>query len=106
MRRPNTDIHGWFWGTDVREAVWEKAAPVRGYDKNVYRRDRCGAWIRFQDFGKTRYTRYGWEIDHIKPVEKGGTDALENLQPLHWRNNRQKAEKYPSGEEDCALKQY
>ena len=37
--------------------------------------------------------KFGWEIDHIKPVSKGGTDNLSNLQPLYWENNRSKGDK-------------
>ena len=37
----------------------------------------------------------GWEIDHLKPVSKGGTDHLNNLAPTYWHKNRQKGNKYP-----------
>jgi len=37
----------------------------------------------------------GWEVDHIKPVSRGGGDELENLQPLQWENNRFKDDNWP-----------
>ena len=75
--------------------VWRKAQVVAGYDSNEYRKDPCGAWIRIQSYG-TFTGEYGCEIDHEKPVSKGGTDDLSNLQPLHWKNNRGKGDNYPS----------
>lgn len=74
-------------------AVWNKAAMVSG--QNDLKIDRCRAWIRFADYGNVN-SDFGWEIDHEKPVAKGGTDDLDNLQPLHWRNNRGKSDNWPN----------
>lgn len=84
----------------IAQLVWEKAEIVPGLDPNVYRKDTCGALIRRDLLGNcTTGLSMGWEIDHIKPVEKGGTDELVNLQPLQWENNRHKSDSYPSW--DC-----
>ncbi|MEW5953437.1 MAG: HNH endonuclease signature motif containing protein [Bacillota bacterium] len=76
-------------------AVWDKAAIVPGYNHGELRKDRCDAWIRFGDYGNVN-SNFGWEIDHDKPVAKGGTDDLNNLQPLHWLNNRGKGDNWPN----------
>ncbi len=36
----------------------------------------------------------GWQIDHSKPRAKGGTDHLNNLNPLKTADNRKKSDKY------------
>ena len=46
---------------------------------------------RYRQYGD-RTSEYGWEIDHIIPKSKGGTDDICNLQPLHWDNNVAKGE--------------
>lgn len=71
---------------DTIQTVWEKATIVNGYNPNEWRKDQCDAWISRTEYGN-RKTIYGWEIDHITPVAKGGTDALYNLRPLQWENN-------------------
>lgn len=76
-------------------AVWNKARAVVGYDASKYRKDSCGAWIERSAYGNTN-SDHGWEIDHIKPVAHGGGDELSNLQPLHWKNNRGKADNWPN----------
>jgi len=75
-------------------AVWQKSRPIQGQDPHLWRSDLCGAIMRFTDHGNTN-SKYGWEIDHIKPVALGGTGELNNLQPLYWENNRKKGDSYP-----------
>ena len=75
---------------DIKNKVWEKAKPIRGKDEDTWRRDSAGNKIRYGSYGTVG--NYGWEIDHIKPQAKGGSDALSNLQPLHWKANRQKSD--------------
>ena len=91
-RSPNTTQSGRSFDDVTVEAVWNKAAKGPGYV--IFRSDAYGAVISRDEYGKT--SQYGWEIDHIKPVAKGGTDDMANLQPLHWENNRQKGDDYPS----------
>lgn len=72
--------------------VWFKAQQISAdNDQNGFRKDACGAWIKWADYGN-RNSLYGWEIDHIKPVSNGGSDAVSNLRPLHWKNNAAKSD--------------
>ena len=62
--------------------AWQKAVVVPGYDAGEIRKDSCGAWIKWADYGNTN-SQWGWEIDHIYPVARGGTDMPGNLQAFH-----------------------
>ena len=72
--------------------IWAKGIPVATHDQNYSRMDEAGNWIVWNEYGKR--TQFGWEVDHIIPVSRGGTNAFSNLQPLHWRANRAKADKW------------
>lgn len=89
-RKRNTTVTGETFTPKVIAETWMRAAVVNGSDPNQFRRDACGATIRKASYGTTG--EQGWEIDHIKPVAKGGTDQKTNLQPLHWANNMYKAD--------------
>lgn len=80
------------FSSDIIEKVWAKGETVDPVNaQKGYRKDACGAWINRGRYGD-RVSDYGWEIDHILPVSKGGTDVLSNLRPLHWRNNAAKSD--------------
>lgn len=79
-------------------AVWQKGAPEPLYA--CFRKDCCGASMLEAKHGKM--AQWGWEIDHKKPVANGGTDDLDNLQPLQWENNRHKGDNWPNW--DCKVK--
>lgn len=77
------------------QSIWEKATKVANNNPDVFRQDYAGAWIRRSDYGN-RDSQYGWEIDHIKPLAKGGTYDDTNLLPAHWKNNKEKGDNYPN----------
>ena len=93
FRDPNTDCNGCAFSSVNVVNVWCKATEVFGYDSTVIRKDRCGAWIKWAEYGKE--TEFGWHIDHDRPVSEEGTDDLYNLQPLHWSNNLGKGDDFP-----------
>jgi hypothetical protein len=88
------------WTPEIIAQVWEmnQSTECTGSDDNGrFKKDLAGAWIMYEAYGN-RNSEYGWEIDHIWPESKGGSDDLSNLQALHWENNLRKGDDYPEFE--------
>lgn len=87
--------------TEIGE-IWEKAEYIdESNEAKGFRKDQCGAWIKYDAYGN-RKSKYGWEIDHIKPSSKGGEDIVSNARPLHWKNNASRQD----GRLECVITSY
>src|SRR5690242_7833302 len=94
MRDRNTLSSGQPFSTTTILQVWSKAKIIIGLPANEWRYDTCEKPIKLIEHGNTNFP-YGWEIDHIRPVARGGLDKLANLQPLQWETNRAKRDTFP-----------
>lgn len=94
LRQPGTNSRGSGFDQPTVRTVWNKATTVPGFDPALYRKDACGAWIAWSEYGAQQ--DFGWEIDHVIPVAMDGKDILDNLQALQWRNNRNKSDNWPN----------
>ena len=90
-RFPNTTALGKPFDTETIQAVWDMAEVSS--EHAPLKTDAFGSLIWKEGYGSTN-SKFGWEIDHIKPVSQEGGDELENLQPLQWENNRRKGDTY------------
>jgi len=65
--------------------IFNKGHTIRHKNPSEYRRDAYGNTMKYKDYGKT--TKTGWQVDHIVPRSKGGSDHLKNLQPMQSSKN-------------------
>lgn len=98
-RQWGADMNGQPFDEKTIKAVWRKGEYVEMMHQDVWRYDSRAGLLKFEDYLNPE-SEYGWEVDHIKPVSAGGTDDLANLQPLHWKTNREKGDQYPWEPED------
>jgi len=76
---------------DKKDRVWQKGEEIEGKNPDLYRRDKCGNEMYYHSYGDN--TPKGWVIDHSRPQSKGGTDHLNNLQPMNTALNLRKGNK-------------
>jgi 5-methylcytosine-specific restriction endonuclease McrA len=91
-RQNNTDRKGGQWSEETKKTVWQKGSVIPNYSPDLWRWDKCGLVMKWTEHGN-RESEHGWEIDHINPVSNNGDDHINNLQPLNWKNNSDKADK-------------
>lgn len=81
---------------DTIRDIW-----IKRYGNNAWAKDCYGAWIYFYDRGRECKPRTnpdgviepcGWEIDHIYPESKGGTNNEYNLEFAYGYFNSLKAD--------------
>ena len=68
-------------GKNVKIRCGKKQEKSKGNNPDKYRTDVYGNTMYYGSYGKT--TSMGWQIDHMKPKSKGGSNKLKNLQALN-----------------------
>lgn len=53
----------------------------------------CGEPI---DYDAHHLHPLSFQVDHITPLARGGTDTLDNTQPVHRKCNRDKSDSLPT----------
>ena len=79
-----------YGSVNCKKKVWEKADKIRGKDPELYRKDPYGNQLYYYSYGGNG--QQGWQIDHIKPQARGGSDNLVNLQALQSKKNMSKSD--------------
>lgn len=83
MSRPN-------YSEDEIKNVWGKAKTIENKNSNIYRQDPYGNELYLHSYGKNGPK--SWQIDHIKPISKGGSNDIRNLQALKTKINLEKSD--------------
>lgn len=71
------------YSKEVVDQVWEKGRATGNRDSNEWRKDECGAWIRYNQYGSEE-SGFGWKILN---VSAGGVTEPEGLRPFHVEND-------------------
>lgn len=78
--------HAKYGQAATKDKVFNLATPIRGMDSNLYRKDPYGNVMYKHSHGKS--TPMGWDVDHIKPQSRDGSDSIGNLQALNSSKNK------------------
>ena len=75
------------------------------YDKNSGRCVYDNEDLLIANYGKS-CEKGAWEVDHSRPVSRGGTDHMDNLVPACFFCNREKADMTASEFSDYIAKNF
>ncbi|MDD3627866.1 MAG: hypothetical protein PHV06_11185 [bacterium] len=75
------------YSEEVIRTVWEKGEETPWREPEVCLKDICGAII-FKDHYMNKESDYGWVIGYIVLPDEGGSDSIENLQPIPRENGQ------------------
>ena len=75
---------------DQIDKAWNNAKKIRGKDSDMYRKDPYGNTMYRPSCGKN--SEMDWDVDHIKPKARGGSDATRNLHALNSKVNKSKGD--------------
>ncbi len=67
-------------------AIWSKAKTIEGKNPAQLRQDKYGRTIAWEAYGLESPS--GWNVHHLSPQAKGGSNDLSNLIPLHWKSHQ------------------
>ena len=71
-----------------KDAVWKKGKKIQDMDPNEFRKcNISNNIIRYSHYGDNNSV-YNWDIDHIIPKSKNGSNDISNLQPVSSSKNR------------------
>lgn len=104
-RNHNTTASGNRFDDATIEAVWQKGTPEPAYAG--FRKDTCSASMQRSKYGMT--VQFGWEIDHIKPVAKGGRRTEQSAAASMGKQpaqGRRLAQLYVQGQELRRIMKY
>lgn len=87
----NNHLRGLIMATQEQKIkAWNNAKPIRGKNPDTHRQDPNRDTMYKNSYGKN--SDMGWEVDHIIPRSRGGSDATHNLQALSTSTNRSKGD--------------
>lgn len=81
-----------YYSKELLDLIFSKGSLIKGMDPKKYRKDCFGNIMYRYSYGK--YTKLGWNVDHSKPIAKGGTNSIRNLQPMNCFANCSKRDRY------------
>lgn len=82
---------------EMKRAAWGRTTPVGENAASwEFRKDCLGNLVRYDDYGR-RNSPFGWELEYIVPLRRGGSADPENLQALHWKASAARSEAVPRG---------